>query len=192
MQQSQLGDCNKSLPINSGLNRIYFNFTANMTTDEVKKLYGNKIRVRACGLLMEDDGILLVRHSNIGDSGDLWLPPGGGMNYGESLEACLLREFYEETGLKVEAGPLKFVYQFIKPPFHAVEFFFEVNNPKGTLQKGYDPEMSMKKQIIQEVRHVTFSEISIIPLQHLHGIFAHCEPPSLIKGLTGLYTGGVT
>ena len=157
--------------------------------ETVEKLYGNKVRVRACGLLIIEDSILLVSHRGIGPSANLLLPPGGGVAYGEELEHCLLREFREETGLTVEVGPLKFVYEFIQAPFHAVEFFFEVKNPIGNLITGIDPEMAEADQIIDDVRYVTFEELCIIPINNLHGIFKQCKHPSDINRLAGLYKG---
>jgi len=39
-----------------------------------------------------------------------WVLPGGGMERGESLSECCVREVWEETGLQVEAGQLVGVY----------------------------------------------------------------------------------
>ena len=47
------------------------------------------------GVLIEDGKILLSRQW---DGYDF---PGGGMNIDETLEEALLREFWEETGLRV-------------------------------------------------------------------------------------------
>jgi 8-oxo-dGTP diphosphatase len=35
-----------------------------------------------------------------------WSLPGGGVDVGETLEACVVREMREETGLEVEVGPV--------------------------------------------------------------------------------------
>jgi 8-oxo-dGTP diphosphatase len=35
-----------------------------------------------------------------------WSLPGGGVDVGETLEACVIREMREETGLDVEVGPV--------------------------------------------------------------------------------------
>jgi ADP-ribose pyrophosphatase YjhB (NUDIX family) len=39
-----------------------------------------------------------------------WVLPGGGMERGESVADCCVREVWEETGLRVEAGQLVGVY----------------------------------------------------------------------------------
>ncbi|OAI38545.1 hypothetical protein AYO38_09560 [bacterium SCGC AG-212-C10] len=52
-------------------------------------------------LLNGEDEILLFRVDNTPKPGrTLWLPPGGGVNEGESHEAAALRELWEETGLQ--------------------------------------------------------------------------------------------
>ena len=66
--------------------------------NEIVSSFGNKLRIRVCGICIEENKILLVRHHSIGKSGILWAPPGGGMIYGETSEQALIREFVEETG----------------------------------------------------------------------------------------------
>jgi 8-oxo-dGTP diphosphatase len=58
--------------------------------------------VRAYGILVEDGRVLLVRSSSPQISPPLWWLPGGGIDFGESPEETLLREFTEETGLSVK------------------------------------------------------------------------------------------
>ena len=58
--------------------------------------------VRAYGILVHDGRVLLVRSSSPQISPPLWWLPGGGIDFGESPEETLLREFTEETGLSVK------------------------------------------------------------------------------------------
>jgi 8-oxo-dGTP pyrophosphatase MutT (NUDIX family) len=54
------------------------------------------IMVGARCLLRDDQGrILLIRRSDNG----LWAVPAGGMELGDSVRQCAIRELYEETGL---------------------------------------------------------------------------------------------
>src|SRR5882762_5053673 len=93
--------------------------------NEVQKFYGNRLRVRACGVCVKDDSILLVNHYGISNQ-DFWSPPGGGIEFGEGAVDCLNREFNEEAGLSVKTGRFLFACEFIQHPLHAIELFFEV------------------------------------------------------------------
>lgn len=145
------------------------------STNELLTLYGNRLRVRVCGLYREGDRLLLVRHKQIGPANSFWSPPGGGVGFGESAPKALVREFAEETGLAIEVGDMLFVNEFIAPPLHAVELFFDVQNVKGVIQPGIDPEMNASTQIIEDVQLLTFSEIKQYPPNEVHAVFSRCK-----------------
>lgn len=146
-----------------------------MPRQEVLKLYGNRLRLRVCGLYCEGDRLLMVRHRGIGPTDTFWCPPGGGAQFGESAPNALIREFAEETGLIVEIGDLLFVNEFMQSPLHALELFFVVHGRGGTLRQGVDPEMGIHEQIIEEVRLMTFAEIKAYPPEEVHALFRHCN-----------------
>jgi len=156
---------------------------------DTAKLFGNKVRLRVCGLLFKDDSILLAKHQGIGNPGPFWLPPGGGVEFGEDARSCLVREMKEETGLDIIPGGLQFTYQFIRAPYHAVELFFRIDEWSGELKTGIDPELPDDQQIIEEVRFVTFSEIGVMQEENVHGVFRFCRPVSQIIDLRGFYSG---
>ena len=58
-------------------------------------------RPRACGALIQDDEILMVRHAE--PTRSYWTLPGGGVEPGETAAAAAVREVFEETGLRVRA-----------------------------------------------------------------------------------------
>jgi ADP-ribose pyrophosphatase YjhB (NUDIX family) len=58
--------------------------------------------VRAYGILVRDGEVLLVRSSSPLIKPPLWWLPGGGIDFAESPEETLLREFREETGLSIK------------------------------------------------------------------------------------------
>ncbi len=53
-------------------------------------------RVAVRALIVSDNKMLAVKEV---DGGDWWAIPGGGVDYGESLKNCLLREIKEEIGV---------------------------------------------------------------------------------------------
>ncbi len=153
--------------------------------EEVLKLYGNRLRLRVCGLYRENDRLLMVRHRGIGPTNTFWCPPGGGSQFGEAAPDALIREFMEETGLEIEIGDMLFVNEFRQPPLHAIELFFTVNAVGGTLRQGIDPEMSLDGQIIEEVRLMTFAEIKQYPPEEVHALFRYCDSLDEVFTLRG-------
>ncbi|MFY0652208.1 MAG: NUDIX hydrolase [Cyclobacteriaceae bacterium] len=141
-----------------------------MTSQEISKVYGNKLRVRVCGVLIEDDSILLVKHRGIGANGELLIPPGGGMEFGSSAEENLKREFKEETGLSIKVCDFLFISEFLDSELHAIELFFKVEHVSGSIAIGIDPEMSTEDQIINDVKMIKFSELLKMDQQCLHGM----------------------
>jgi 8-oxo-dGTP diphosphatase len=91
------------------------------------------------------------------ESGDFWSPPGGGLEFGETIEECLKREFLEETNCEISVGKFLIVNEFIGLPLHAIELFYEVKIINGTPTKGTDPEMEL--QIIKDLDWIAFEEI---------------------------------
>lgn len=123
-----------------------------------QQLYGNRVRVRVCGVCIENEQILLVCHRPILGKNDYWCPPGGGVDAGETAEEALKREFLEETGYKIEVGQLLMTKEFVQAPLHAIELYFSVKIVSGNLIKGHDPEMNLNEQLIKDV--------SWLPLQN--------------------------
>jgi 8-oxo-dGTP diphosphatase len=151
----------------------------------VLELYGNRLRVRVCGICIRNDQLLLVNHRGLVE-GDFWSFPGGGMQFGETAKECLTREFLEETGLTVEVGDFLFTCEFISMPLHAIELFFMVNEKGGNLKVGTDPE-SGRNQIIQNVAFTAEADLKKINTAHLHGIFKKTDKIDEIIALRGYF-----
>jgi 8-oxo-dGTP diphosphatase len=119
--------------------------------------YGNHLRVRVCGICVQEDKILLINHSSLNESNEFWSPPGGGLQFGETIEECLKREFLEETNTIISVGKFLKIREFINLPLHAIELYYEVKIESGNVKRGFDPEMD--EQIIQDVKWLSFEEV---------------------------------
>ena len=151
----------------------------------VSELYGNRVRVRTCGICIIGDRMVMVNHRGLVD-GDFWIPPGGGVEFGEEAPAGLAREFLEETGLQVDVGPFLFACELVKPPLHSVELFFHVVYKGGELTVGKDPE-SGKRQIIKDVQMLTSGDIRKLGPAHVHGVLSKYPDISQITALRGYF-----
>lgn len=113
-----------------------------------------RLAVRA--VLIHENRLLLVNAWPDGKS-DLLCAPGGGVEPHSSLPDNLKREVFEETGLRIDVGPLCLVNEFHDPKrgFHQVELFFRCTVTDPTLTAGWvDPE-----QIVTDRRWVSQSEL---------------------------------
>lgn len=92
-------------------------------------------RPSAYGVLVKDYKVLLSKQW---DGYDF---PGGGINMDEKVEEAVVREFWEETGVKVDVGDIVHVADsFFKPPFgkkneywHSVLIFYICYQKGGKL-----------------------------------------------------------
>jgi 8-oxo-dGTP pyrophosphatase MutT (NUDIX family) len=100
----------------------------------VTKQSDRRLRPSAKAVVVVDGRVLVTRNRTPGDTGGDWyIFPGGGQEPGETLEAALVREVREETGIEVEPGPLLWVRELnvtphpdwpFDPRDHCLEFMF--------------------------------------------------------------------
>ncbi|HKK46925.1 MAG TPA: NUDIX hydrolase [Balneolaceae bacterium] len=135
--------------------------------------FSGKLRTRICGLLVEDEAVLLTQiHSPVTQS-LIWIPPGGGLQYGETMRACLQRELLEETNLRVSVKNLVHINELIDLPYHALEYYYEVERVSGEPKLGSDPELHKGRQVLQDLQWIALEELSTIKF----------APPGLLKKL---------
>jgi len=148
-------------------------------------MYQGKVRVRVCGILIESDKLLLLRHKGIGEDGFLWSPPGGGVEFEEKAEVALEREFFEETGLSVQVNDFLFTNEYIDLQHHAIELFFKVTKIEGEMKLGIDPELD--EQILTDIRFLSMSDIKRLPPTSVHGILSRIRNLKELIELKGYY-----
>jgi len=156
---------------------------------EIINHFGHKLRIRVCGILIENDKILLAKHHSIGETDILWAPPGGGIEFGEYAEDALIREFKEETGIDIYIESFLCVQEFLAPPLHAIELFFHVKKKHGDLTLGYDPELSPENQIITAVEWLNYEVLNQLNPHSKHAILKNIDNLNDLLNITGFRKG---
>ena len=112
-----------------------------------------KPRVISSVVLKKDNKILLVKEM-LENNEDCWIFPGGGVDFGETIEDAAVREVKEELGIDVEIKKFLFFKEAIYPKYnyHTVIFFFlaePINNEIKTIEQildvGYFSNDEIKK-----------------------------------------------
>jgi 8-oxo-dGTP diphosphatase len=116
------------------------------------------IRIRVAGILIQNGNILLVRHEKNKQS--YWLLPGGGIQYGETAEEALRREFREEVGLSIQVGKLVLVHDSIPPDRHrqVLNLYFLVSSEQSEIKVTPD-------QVLRDASFQSLGGLSGIPLR---------------------------
>lgn len=138
-------------------------------TEEIIKNFGNRLRIRVCGLCERNDALLLIRHHSIESPGYIWIPPGGGVQYGERIKDALQRELLEESNMQIEIKELVYIHEYVKLPLHAVELFFRITSTSTSIL-GSDPEMSVDTPILTELRWMNREELKKEDSNALHPV----------------------
>ena len=103
--------------------------------------------LRVYGLLIAEDKIL-VTHENRGGT-HMSKFPGGGLEKGEGLADCLMREFKEELNIKITVGELFYTNDFLQisafnPADQLHSFYYHIQTEEHIsefyFQKGYTPQ----------------------------------------------------
>jgi 8-oxo-dGTP pyrophosphatase MutT (NUDIX family) len=122
----------------------------------------NSLVAAASAVVTDDAGRILLQRRR--DNG-LWALPGGGMDLGDSLPGCAVREVKEETGLDVEVTGLVGTYT---DPRHIVaysdgEVRRQFNVCFTARVVGGTPAISEEST---ELRFVDPGELDALPMHH--------------------------
>jgi ADP-ribose pyrophosphatase YjhB (NUDIX family) len=112
-------------------------------------------RVRVTGVLIEDCKLLLTEQ-HVTQARN-WSLPGGGLEYGETIEQCIIREVQEETGLDISVKDLLYVCDHFQRGAHIVHIILSLIRTGGALGTGNGAEFTLGK--IKNVRMVPLVEI---------------------------------
>ena len=112
--------------------------------------------VRPTGILIQNGKILLIKQELAEQAN--WTLPGGALEFGETIEQCLLREMKEETGLEVEVKELLYICdRFHQLNKHVVDMTFLVEKTGGELLPRSFERSS--NEVIKEIKMVPIDEI---------------------------------
>lgn len=122
----------------------------------------NSLVVAASAVVTDDQGrVLLQRRLD----NDLWALPGGGMDMGDSLPGCAVREVKEETGYDIEITGLVGTYT---DPRHVIAY------SDGEVRRQFNicfrarimgGELAVSDEST-EVRFVDPAELARLPMHH--------------------------
>jgi 8-oxo-dGTP diphosphatase len=127
-----------------------------------------KIRLRACALVIRNDAILLIEFANDNDEGVHYNLPAGGVEPGETLAEAAKREAMEEACAEIEVGPVAFVYEYqplksnyIYGDTHSVGITFQCKLKEGSVE----PRLPERPDLKQTgVKWIPMSELRTIQL----------------------------
>lgn len=141
------------------------------------------IVVVASAIIQKDNAVLFIRETKPAAEGKYGLP-GGKLEDGETLEACVIREAKEETGLTIRAKKLVAVTH--KPNTHegnnVIRFIYNAVIASET-QTDHEMELSWltADEIISlaEQGLIRGKDVATLTVQHLHEELIALPKPKL-------------
>ncbi|GFN29957.1 NUDIX hydrolase [Paenibacillus xylaniclasticus] len=125
-----------------------------------------KFSYRVGAIIMDSDQILLAKDK----ATSFYYTIGGRARFGETAEEAIVREMFEETGLRLEAGELKYVHENFftsveGTDYHELCFYFTVQ-PSSELRQ-------MKQAFFEE----PYGEVPLhwIPIHELSALDVYPE-----------------
>jgi ADP-ribose pyrophosphatase YjhB (NUDIX family) len=107
-----------------------------MNSDLCVKMEEGILNIRVGAIIMKENKFLMVEN----DRFDYMYSVGGRIKFGETAEEAVVREVYEETGIKMEIDRLGFIHENFFPGdslakkgniVHEISLFFYMKVPEG-------------------------------------------------------------
>lgn len=130
------------------------------------------MRIRVAGIIPMQDGIALMHRTGNKVRGmlDYYTFPGGGLEEGETLEQCIIREIKEEFGIDIKVKEKIYEYDLKKEELEQKEYFFLCEYISGKLGTGDGPEFNNDpkyadrgKFIPEIIKKENISKIKLLP-----------------------------
>lgn len=115
----------------------------------------NEVKVAVKGVLVKGDRMLVVQRSYKDQTGaGTWENVGGVMEFGETFEQALVREFKEEVGLSVEVERLLYAVTFLTRPTRQIillTFFCRTNDETVVLSDEHEAYLWASEEELQSL-----------------------------------------
>jgi 8-oxo-dGTP diphosphatase len=115
------------------------------------------MKVRPAALIIEAGTILTLRYNYNGT--DVYMLPGGNMEFGENMEICLRRELLEELGVNSEINDLLFLAEVHQKDMDKLHCIFKTQIEKGSL-----PIINPLECSALEIVHLPFGKIQNVAI----------------------------
>ena len=121
-----------------------------------KRPKGQPRRRNVCGACIVADGhVLLVKQRELSK----WGFPKGTREVKESKQACMMRELYEETGIRLKNIPHEFL--FCRTFFESTIYFFKMDKPRTDILHTHDARE------IEDVSWVSLDQLTNLSLNRV-------------------------
>ena len=119
-------------------------------------------KITVDGAILKENNVLLIKRKNDPFKGK-WALPGGFVEYGEKVEDAVIREVYEETGLKTKIKKIVGIYSDPNrdPRGHIITIVYLLEILDGEL-KGNDDAVEAKFFNFQELPELSFDHDIIL------------------------------
>ncbi len=128
------------------------------------------MKVRPAALIIVNEAILTLRYNYNGT--DVFMLPGGNMEFGENMQTCLARELEEELGIQSEIKDLLFIAEVHQAEMDKLHCVFNVVHSPNT-----QPRINPKETSALEIVYLPFEKIQEVALYpHLpEQILTYCQ-----------------